>query len=149
MSKNSALRLLAELGPDFVEKFPDARHFESWANLVPNNKISGGKLLSSKVPNKNNLWDRCSDSAPMRYGDQTNRWEITSATSRQEAAIYRQWLLQARKWRESSIRWSKTKKNMTCQYMPKARRKLLKEELKSFKQRFFAYRMSKLNLGSR
>ena len=54
MSKNSALRLLAELGPDFVEKFPDARHFESWANLVPNNKISGGKLLSSKVPNKNN-----------------------------------------------------------------------------------------------
>lgn len=54
MSKNSALRLLTELGPDFVEKFPDARHFESWANLVPNNKISGGKLLSSKVPNKNN-----------------------------------------------------------------------------------------------
>lgn len=43
MSKNSVLRLLAELGPDFVEKFPDARHFESWANLVPNNKISGGK----------------------------------------------------------------------------------------------------------
>ena len=33
--------------------------------------------------------------------------------------------------------------------MPKARRKLVKEELKSFKQRFFAYRMSKLNLGSR
>ena len=54
LSKNSALRLLAELGPDFVEKFPDARHFESWSNLVPNNKISGGKLLSSKVPNKNN-----------------------------------------------------------------------------------------------
>lgn len=54
MSKNSVLRLLAELGPDFAGKFSDARHFASWANLVPNNKISGGKLLSSKVPHKNN-----------------------------------------------------------------------------------------------
>jgi transposase len=54
MSKNSVLRLLAELGPDFVDKFPDARHFASWANLVPNNKISGGQLLSSKVPKKKN-----------------------------------------------------------------------------------------------
>ena len=30
------------------------KHFVSWANLVPNNKISGGALLSSKVPKKKN-----------------------------------------------------------------------------------------------
>lgn len=54
MSKNSLLRLVSELGPDFIEKFPDVRHFTSWANLVPDNKISGGQLLSSKVPKRKN-----------------------------------------------------------------------------------------------
>jgi len=54
LNKNALLRLSSELGTDFVEKFGDARHFTSWANLVPNNKISGGKLLSSRVPNRKN-----------------------------------------------------------------------------------------------
>lgn len=54
MGKNAVMRLVAELGADFTEKFPDARHFAAWANLVPNNKISGGKLLSSHVPKRNN-----------------------------------------------------------------------------------------------
>jgi len=54
MSKNSLLRLVAELGADFTDKFPDARHFQSWANLVPDNKISGGQLLSSRAPKRKN-----------------------------------------------------------------------------------------------
>lgn len=54
MSAPSILRLVAELGDNFVSKFEDAKHFVSWANLVPNNKISGGKLLSSKVQKKKN-----------------------------------------------------------------------------------------------
>lgn len=54
MSTTSLLKLVAELGADFVEKFPDCKHFVSWCNLVPNNKISGGELLSSKVPHKKN-----------------------------------------------------------------------------------------------
>ena len=54
MSKNSLLRLVAELGAEFTDKFPDARHFQSWANLVPDNKISGGQLLSSRVPKRKN-----------------------------------------------------------------------------------------------
>lgn len=54
MSRASLLRLVGELGSDFTEKFPDASHFVSWANLVPNNKISGGALLSSRVPKKKN-----------------------------------------------------------------------------------------------
>ena len=53
-SEASTLKLLAELGRDFVTKFPTYKHFVSWANLVPNNKISGGALLSSKVPKKKN-----------------------------------------------------------------------------------------------
>lgn len=54
MSRASVMGLLGELGADFTTKFADARHFVSWANLVPNNKISGGALLSSKVPKKKN-----------------------------------------------------------------------------------------------
>ena len=66
LNKNALLRLTAELGYDFVEKFGDARHFTSWANLVPNNKISGGKLLSSKVPKRKNpvgiIFRQCANS---------------------------------------------------------------------------------------
>lgn len=54
MSRGSLMRLLGELGADFTDKFPTVKHFVSWANLVPNNKISGGVLLSSKVPKKKN-----------------------------------------------------------------------------------------------
>lgn len=54
MSRASLLRLVGELGSDFTDKFPDVQHFVSWANLVPNNKISGGVLLSSRVPKKKN-----------------------------------------------------------------------------------------------
>lgn len=54
MSRSSLLRLVGELGCNFMEKFQDVKHFLSWTNLVPNNKISGGALLSSKVPKKKN-----------------------------------------------------------------------------------------------
>ena len=52
MSRGSLLRLLGELGHDFTTKFVDVKHFVSWVNLVPNNKISSGALLSSKIPKK-------------------------------------------------------------------------------------------------
>jgi transposase len=54
MSRGALLRLFGELGQDFTTKFTDVKHFVSWANLVPNNKISGGALLSSKVPKRKN-----------------------------------------------------------------------------------------------
>jgi len=50
----SLLRLMGELGHDFVTKFSSYKEFCSWANVTPNNKISGGKLLSSKVPKRKN-----------------------------------------------------------------------------------------------
>ena len=54
ISKGSTFRLLGELGHDFVDKFETYKHFCHWANLVPNNKITGGKLISSKVPKRKN-----------------------------------------------------------------------------------------------
>jgi hypothetical protein len=37
-----------------MTKWPTEKHFTSWLNLAPNNKISGGKVLSSKIPKKKN-----------------------------------------------------------------------------------------------
>lgn len=43
-----ALRLIAECGTDMT-KWPTAKHFTSWLTLSPGNKISGGKILSSRT----------------------------------------------------------------------------------------------------
>ncbi len=45
MSAGSVLQLIGELGSDFVKKFDSPAKFCKWCNLVPNNKISGGKLI--------------------------------------------------------------------------------------------------------
>lgn len=54
MSAGSILQLIGELGFDFVEKFDSPSKFCKWCNLVPNNRISGGKLISSRVPKRKN-----------------------------------------------------------------------------------------------
>ncbi|MBQ0047732.1 MAG: IS110 family transposase [Prevotellaceae bacterium] len=54
MSANSIMQLIGELGHDFVDKFDTAAKFCRWCNIVPNTKISGGKILSSKVPKRKN-----------------------------------------------------------------------------------------------
>ncbi|ETZ22813.1 IS110 family transposase [Pedobacter sp. V48] len=48
ISHNTVLCLLTNLGDD-IYKFPTAKSFASWLRLVPNNKISGGRILSSRV----------------------------------------------------------------------------------------------------
>ena len=54
MNVGSMLQLVGELGHDFVDKFETCRKFCKWCNIVPNNKISGGKLLSSHLPKRKN-----------------------------------------------------------------------------------------------
>lgn len=46
---NTALVLFTELGPDFVERFPTAKCFASWLGLCPDNRITGGKVISVKT----------------------------------------------------------------------------------------------------
>lgn len=43
-----ALKLVAECSNDMT-RWPSAKHFTSWLCLAPGNKISGGKVLSSKT----------------------------------------------------------------------------------------------------
>ena len=54
ISDAAVLRLVGELGHDFTNKFESYKEFCCWANITPNNKISGGKLLSSKVSKRKN-----------------------------------------------------------------------------------------------
>lgn len=48
VSNITVLSLMGELGRDFTKDFKTVSHFCSWCNLTPNDKISGGKLLSSR-----------------------------------------------------------------------------------------------------
>ena len=54
MSYSTVLAIMSEVGLEGIKKFPTAKHFSSWLRISPNNKISGGKILSSKVPRGSN-----------------------------------------------------------------------------------------------
>ena len=53
-SHSTLLTLISEVGLDGIKKFPTAKHFASWLRLSPNNKISGGKVLSNRIPKGSN-----------------------------------------------------------------------------------------------
>ena len=55
ISSLTAVKVISEMGRDFVTKFDDGKHLCSWLNVVPNTRISGGKILSSKVPKRKNF----------------------------------------------------------------------------------------------
>jgi transposase len=46
---NTSLVLFTELGPDFVSRFPTAKCFASWLGLCPDNRITGGRIISVKT----------------------------------------------------------------------------------------------------
>ena len=103
MSYSSVLSLMSEVGVEGIRKFPSAKHFCSWLRLAPNNKISGGKVLSSKVPkgsnrlkialrNAANAIGNLKDSTPLRdffqrINFRKGRVSAISATARKLAVI--------------------------------------------------------------
>ena len=44
----TALKVISEIGTDMTQ-WPSAKHFASWLGLSPNNRITGGKVISSKT----------------------------------------------------------------------------------------------------
>ena len=103
MSYSTVLALMSEVGVEGIKKFPTAKHFASWLRLAPNNKISGGKILSSKVPkgsnrlkialrNAANAIGNLKDSTPLRdffqrINFRKGRVSAISATARKLAVI--------------------------------------------------------------
>jgi transposase len=49
ISYGTVLCLLTTMGKD-LHRFPSGKSFASWLRLVPNNKISGGRIISSHTP---------------------------------------------------------------------------------------------------
>jgi len=54
MKSTTALTVFAETGSDLKNKFPTEKQFLSWLNVVPDNKITGGKIIYSRVKRKKN-----------------------------------------------------------------------------------------------
>ena len=54
VSHATVVAIMSEIGSDGFKKFETAKQFGSWLRLAPNNKISGGKILSSKIPKGSN-----------------------------------------------------------------------------------------------
>ena len=53
-SHGTVLSLMSELGEKGIQKFKNSQQFTSWLRLAPNNKISGGRVLSSRTPKGSN-----------------------------------------------------------------------------------------------
>ena len=78
----TVLVLLGELGPEFAEKFPTAKHFGSWLGLCPDNRITGGKIYSvrtrdvkSRVAEALRLAAQSLWRAQNYFGDLYRRWK--------------------------------------------------------------------------
>lgn len=50
VNESLIMTLIAEIGLEGIQKFPTAKQFTAWLRLAPNNKISGGKILSHHIP---------------------------------------------------------------------------------------------------
>ena len=44
----TALKVVSEVGVD-MSRWPTAKHFASWLGLSPNNRVSGGRVMSSRT----------------------------------------------------------------------------------------------------
>lgn len=54
VSHSTVLTFMSEVGPEGMKKFSSAKKFASWLRLAPNNKISGGRILSNRIPKGSN-----------------------------------------------------------------------------------------------
>ena len=94
LQSGTALVLLAELGPDFAERFPTAKHFGSWLGLCPDNRITGGKIMSSATRDVKSraatalrLAAQGLNKAQNYFGDLYRRWKARLGTPKAITAM--------------------------------------------------------------
>lgn len=68
LKATTALTIFSETGPCLRDKFPNIKQFLSWLNVVPDNKITGGKVISSRVKKKRTVQVKHSAMRLMPYG---------------------------------------------------------------------------------
>ena len=54
VSHATILSIMSEIGPEGFKKFETSKQFSNWLRLAPNNKKTGGKIISNKVPKGSN-----------------------------------------------------------------------------------------------
>ena len=54
LNEVSVVELISEIGTDMT-KWKSHKHLAAWLNVVPNTKITGGKIISSKMQKKKNI----------------------------------------------------------------------------------------------
>lgn len=54
VSHATVLSIMSEIGIKGFKKFSNSKEFGSWLRLAPNNKISGGRVLSNRIPKGSN-----------------------------------------------------------------------------------------------
>lgn len=54
VSHATVISIISEVGIEGFKKFKSSKEFCSWLRLAPNNKISGGKVLSNRIPKGSN-----------------------------------------------------------------------------------------------
>lgn len=75
VNDTTVLCLLTNMGND-IKKFSTAKSFASWLRLVPNNKISGGRIISSHTPSGKNVIAQALRQAANSIGNQKDH-ELT------------------------------------------------------------------------
>jgi transposase len=97
----TVLRLIAECGDD-MKKWPTVKHFTSWLSLAPSNKISGGRVISSRTRRSSNRAAALFRMAAVgvgktqtalgafyrRLGGRIGKAKAVTATARKLAAIF-------------------------------------------------------------
>ncbi len=127
ISHTTVLCLMTNMGHD-IHKFSSAKSFASWLRLVPNNKISGGHILSHKTPTGKNLIATVLRQAANSIGNQKDH-ELTpffkriafrkgriaaiTATARKLAVIIWNMIIKIQPYRKTQA--SNIKKNKTIQ----------------------------------
>ncbi len=75
----TALKVISEVGADMT-KWPSAKHFASWLGLSPNNRITGGRVISSKTkPSANRAAAALRLAAPTRCTAPAAPWAPSCA----------------------------------------------------------------------
>jgi len=54
VSHNTVLCVVSNMSREEIKKFPTVKNFTSWLRLAPNNKKTGGKIISSRTPKGKN-----------------------------------------------------------------------------------------------
>jgi transposase len=90
----TALVLFGEVGPDFVSRFPTAKCFASWLGLCPDNRITGGRILSVKTRDVKSraaealrLAAQCLWQSKTYLGDCFRRWKARLGTPKAITAM--------------------------------------------------------------